>query len=154
MATVTIEGLDAVRQLLDQAANAVQAINGAYATVGTNISYAPLVHFGTRAHPIAARNKRALFWPGAQHPVRSVNHPGYKGNPFLTSALSDSAPQVSARMGAALESILGRQAAPSALADALYAAALLVEAAAKQRANVRTGTLRRSITSQVYGTIR
>jgi phage virion morphogenesis protein len=30
----------------------------------------------TKAHTIRPKNKRALFWPGAAHPVRSVNHPG------------------------------------------------------------------------------
>ncbi len=31
---------------------------------------------GTRAHIIRPRFKKALFWPGARHPVRMVRHPG------------------------------------------------------------------------------
>ena len=38
---------------------------------------------GTRAHTITARRKRALFWKGARHPVKSVRHPGTKAQ-YLT----------------------------------------------------------------------
>lgn len=31
---------------------------------------------GTRPHIIRPRFKQALFWPGAEHPVRVVHHPG------------------------------------------------------------------------------
>lgn len=31
---------------------------------------------GTAPHPITPRTAEALFWPGAEHPVRSVLHPG------------------------------------------------------------------------------
>jgi phage virion morphogenesis protein len=46
--------------------------------VGTNVVYAAIHQFGgdTKPHTIRPKNKRALFWPGAAHPVRSVNHPG------------------------------------------------------------------------------
>ena len=151
MLSSTIEGLDAVRQLLDSAASAISAINGAYAVVGTNLPYARMVHDGTRPHQIVARNKRALAWPGGAHPVRAVNHPGYRGNPFLTDALKDKTPAVQQRLLAALNAILAQQAGGGAMAEALYAAALEVQAGAMQRVNVRTGTLRRSITVQVYG---
>src|ERR1700724_2628805 len=41
-------------------------------------SYAPYVEFGTKPHVILPKNKKALYWPGAAHPVASVNHPGSK----------------------------------------------------------------------------
>src|SRR5579871_5492968 len=41
-------------------------------------SYAPFVEFGTKPHTIVAKNAQALYWPGADHPVRKVNHPGTK----------------------------------------------------------------------------
>lgn len=44
-------------------------------------------HFGTRPHIILPRRKKALYWPGADHPVARVRHPGTKANPFLTRAL-------------------------------------------------------------------
>lgn len=33
---------------------------------------------GTRPHVIRPRFKKALFWPGARHPVKMVRHPGTK----------------------------------------------------------------------------
>lgn len=46
--------------------------------IGTNVRYAAIHQFGgqTRPHMIQARNKKALFWAGASHPVRAVHHPG------------------------------------------------------------------------------
>jgi len=41
---------------------------------------------GTRPHPIAASSARALFWPGAAHPVARVMHPGTRPNPFAKQA--------------------------------------------------------------------
>src|SRR5882757_9825725 len=46
-------------------------------------SYAPYVEFGTKPHVIVPKDKKALYWPGAAHPVMSVNHPGTKPNPFM-----------------------------------------------------------------------
>lgn len=57
------------------------------AVVGTNVVYAAIHQFGgkTKAHTITARHKKVLFFPGAAHPVKSVNHPGSKipARPFL-----------------------------------------------------------------------
>ena len=47
-------------------------------------SYAPYVEFGTAPHVIAPKEKKALYWPGAAHPVARVNHPGTKPNRYLT----------------------------------------------------------------------
>lgn len=53
----------------------------------TNVKYAAIHHLGgtTRAHTIVPRVKKALFWPGAGHPVKSVQHPGSRipARPFL-----------------------------------------------------------------------
>lgn len=52
--------------------------------------YAIYVHNGTgvygpkgEAIVITAKNKKALFWPGAAHPVKSVTIKGIKPNPFM-----------------------------------------------------------------------
>lgn len=37
---------------------------------------------GTKPHPIVARKKRALYWAGANHPVKRVNHPGTKAQHY------------------------------------------------------------------------
>ena len=57
------------------------------ATIHTsNLKYAPMVEFGTRPHIIRAKNKKALYWKGARHPVKSVRHPGSKAKPYLIPA--------------------------------------------------------------------
>lgn len=60
---------------------------GLVARVGTNVSYGAYVELGTTPHRIVARNRRALFWRGARHPVRAVNHPGTRPFPYLRPAL-------------------------------------------------------------------
>ena len=57
--------------------------------VGTNKEYAGFVHDGTEPHVIEAKAGGALYWKGARHPVKRVNHPGYRGNPFLRDALME-----------------------------------------------------------------
>jgi HK97 gp10 family phage protein len=56
--------------------------------VGTSLKYAPYVHEGTAPHVIVPVSRKALYWPGAAHPVRRVNHPGTRPNPFLRKALA------------------------------------------------------------------
>lgn len=63
--------------------------------VGTNVAYAAIHQFGGKTPPrtIRPRNKKALSWPGARHPVKSVQHPGSKvpARPFLGISSGDSA---------------------------------------------------------------
>jgi phage gpG-like protein len=47
--------------------------------VGTKrVIYAPIHEFGgkTKPHIIRAKRKKALYWKGADHPVKWVDHPG------------------------------------------------------------------------------
>ncbi|MFI1734042.1 HK97 gp10 family phage protein [Streptomyces acidicola] len=55
--------------------------------VGTNVNYAAAVEYGTAPHVIKPKYKRALYWPGAAHPVAQVNHPGTAPQPFLRPAI-------------------------------------------------------------------
>lgn len=55
--------------------------------VGSNVNYAADVEYGTAPHVIVPRNKKALFWKGAAHPVAKVNHPGTRAQPFMRPAL-------------------------------------------------------------------
>lgn len=50
-------------------------------------NYATDVELGTSAHVILPKNKKALSWPDADHPVARVNHPGAAPAPFLRPAL-------------------------------------------------------------------
>ena len=62
-------------------------IKGLDAIIHTsNIKYAPGVEYGTKAHIIRPKNKRFLYWEGAKHPVKQVNHPGSKAKPYLIPA--------------------------------------------------------------------
>lgn len=58
-------------------------ITNTKAMVATDAPYAAPHQFGSRAHVISARVKKALFWPGAKHPVKSVKHPGLPPRPFF-----------------------------------------------------------------------
>ncbi|MFD8667079.1 HK97 gp10 family phage protein [Streptomyces microflavus] len=55
--------------------------------VGTNVNYAAAVEYGTAPHVIVPKNGKALYWPGARHPVARVNHPGTRAQPFLRPAI-------------------------------------------------------------------
>lgn len=63
--------------------------DGSEGVVTFSAPYARYVHEGTGLYgphktKIVPARKRALFWPGASHPVRSVR--GMKGTPFLMDA--------------------------------------------------------------------
>lgn len=62
---------------------------GSEGVVTFSAPYAKYVHEGTGLYgphktKIVPARKRALFWPGAAHPVRSVS--GVEGRPFLRDA--------------------------------------------------------------------
>ncbi len=77
-----------------------------FAKVAPTVKYAIFVHEGTRAHTILPKNKQALFWPGAAHPVRSVNHPGTQANRFMPRLLEIATPKINQHFEAALEHIV------------------------------------------------
>jgi len=62
--------------------------------VGTNRVYAAIHQLGGRtpARIIVPVRKKALFWPGAAHPVKSVKHPGsaIPARPYLGLSEQDS----------------------------------------------------------------
>jgi len=53
--------------------------------------YAQFVELGTRRHDIYPRDRQALYWPGAEHPVRHVRHPGTRPRPFIQPAMLQAA---------------------------------------------------------------
>lgn len=54
------------------------------------VNYAKSVQFGQPPHVILPKNKKALFWKGAAHPVKKVNHPGSKGRHYMERILKAS----------------------------------------------------------------
>ena len=67
-----------------------------YASVGPTVEYAVYVHEGTAPHIIRAKNAKALFWEGAAHPVKEVQHPGTKPNPFMPRLIEASQDAINA----------------------------------------------------------
>ncbi|MCE7081159.1 hypothetical protein [Streptomyces sp. ST2-7A] len=55
--------------------------------IGSHLDYGAAVELGSRPYTIVPRTKRALWWPGADHPVRRVRHPGVRPRPHLRPAL-------------------------------------------------------------------
>jgi len=55
--------------------------------VHDGVEYGIYVEFGTEAHVIEPRVKKALWWEGAEHPVKRVHHPGTPARPWLTPAV-------------------------------------------------------------------
>ncbi len=69
------------------------------------VRYAIYVHEGTRPHIILPRIKKALWWEGALHPVRRVQHPGTKANPFMQRIANQSQPEIEGTFVQALDLI-------------------------------------------------
>ena len=63
-----------------------------------NVAYALGLELGTPPHIIRPRNKKALYWPGAEHPVKLVHHPGTRAQPHLRPAADRLYPQLPARI--------------------------------------------------------
>jgi len=87
----------AVKEAPVKTANLVRKItsdvssDGTKGVVTSGASYSRYVHegtglFGPQKKPIVPTTKKALFWPGAKHPVKSVK--GMRPNPFFARALS------------------------------------------------------------------
>lgn len=72
-----------------------------FETVGTvkfTAPYAIYVHEGTgiygpkqKPFVVEAKNKKALFWPGAPHPFKKVTIRGMRARPFLKQAFEEEA---------------------------------------------------------------
>lgn len=63
-----------------------------------NVAYALPVEVGTGPHIIVPRTKQALYWPGAEHPVKRVRHPGTKPSPYLRPAADRFYPRLTSRI--------------------------------------------------------
>lgn len=83
----------------------IQPYNGGFTMqVGTNVKYAPSVEFGTGPRVIRAKRKKALYWPGASHPVKKVTLPPQPAKPFLFPAWEEEKP----RFVSALKEVLNK----------------------------------------------
>jgi hypothetical protein len=78
-----------------------------FAAVGPTANYALFVHEGTAPHIIRPNTAKALFWPGAPHPMKSVRHPGTKPNRFLTRMVEQAKSAAEGHFKTALDRITG-----------------------------------------------
>lgn len=60
--------------------------------------HAVYVLFGTPPHEILPKLKQALYWEGAMHPVKIVEHPGTKPNDFLADTVQVGDPEADKMM--------------------------------------------------------
>lgn len=93
-------------------ANSVQAsIDGVGSRItgrfGSNSEVFGYLEFGTRPHEIRARFKKALFWPTARHPVRSVRHRGTDAQHILERAGEAAGAEAKDRLGKVFEDVSG-----------------------------------------------
>lgn len=78
----------------DRTAHARQSINGTAQQRGNTcrmiiahgVRYGKYLEKGTPAHIIRPKVKKALFWNGAEHPVKLVHHPGTGAHPAILPA--------------------------------------------------------------------
>lgn len=63
-------------------------VNGFQAEIKNRTKYWGYPNYGTKAHDITPKNKNALYWKGAKHPVPLVHHPGIKPMKFTTKAIN------------------------------------------------------------------
>jgi len=82
------------------------AIGRLFARVWPTAKYAIYVHEGTRPHLILPRVKMALYWEGAPHPVRRVQHPGTQANRFLERMVRLAQPNITKHFKTAGDNIL------------------------------------------------
>ena len=59
------------------------------AVIKSPAEYAQWVNDGTQPYTITPTSKKALYWEGADHPVKVVHHPGIKGRHFVEDSLND-----------------------------------------------------------------
>jgi len=69
--------------------------------------YTRWVNDGTNPHWIYPVNKKALYWPDADHPVKYVYHPGTSGQHFIEDSISDVEGRLDGYFLKALSEVLG-----------------------------------------------
>ena len=69
--------------------------------------YGEYIIRGTEPYEILPVNKKALYWPGADHPVKRVEHPGIKANDYFTAGIENADSEVQAEIDKFKEWITG-----------------------------------------------
>lgn len=72
--------------------------------VFTNVEYAHYMEYGTSPHRI--EGNPYLYWDGASHPVKSVNHPGTKPYLYITTAFDTHTATLDKRIADIIDEVL------------------------------------------------
>lgn len=80
---------------VDRTSHARQSIHSGVTQKGSQtilylshgVRYGQYLEEGTPPHIIEPKEKKALFWYGAKHPVKRVNHPGTEPQPVIGSTV-------------------------------------------------------------------
>ena len=67
----------------------LESLSSDEAVIKSPAEYAEWVNDGTQPYTITPTSKKALYWEGADHPVKVVHHPGIKGRHFVEDSLDD-----------------------------------------------------------------
>jgi hypothetical protein len=57
--------------------------------VAHGVDYGEILEEGSKPHVITPKNGKYLYWKGASHPVKKVNHPGTKGFHTIEDTLNE-----------------------------------------------------------------
>ncbi len=85
----------------------VESITDDEAHIKTPAAYAQYVNDGTAPYIITPSSKQALFWEGADHPVKLVHHPGITGQHFVENSIDQIEPQLQGFFLKALYEVIG-----------------------------------------------
>ena len=85
----------------------IDSIDDSEAHIKTPAEYAAYVNDGTGPYVIEPVNAKALYWPGADHPVKRVNHPGIQGQHFVEKSIDDVEGRLAGYFLKALEEVMG-----------------------------------------------
>ena len=81
----------------------IESIDDEQATIKSPAKYAIYQDQGTRPYLIYPNKKKALFWEGAEHPVRMVAHPGVEAKHFVQNSFEQLQPLIPGYFLKALE---------------------------------------------------
>ena len=85
----------------------IDSIDDSEAHIKTPAEYAVMVNDGTKPHVIEPVSAKALYWEGADHPVKRVYHPGTQGQHFVEQSIDDVEGRLAGYFLKALEEVLG-----------------------------------------------
>lgn len=90
----------------DQTGNARQMIHSTVTgggmhyniNVAHGVDYGAILEEGSSPHVITPNSRQALYWPGAAHPVKMVNHPGTSPYNGIKSTVQAEAPEIGRKL--------------------------------------------------------